>query len=61
MADEKIMQSRDLQRHSREILDAILKGRHVHITRYNRPHAIMVPPDWYEQASRLMAAAEQDE
>lgn len=38
----------------REALDAIRRDDHVIITRYGRTEAVMVAPDWYEEALDLM-------
>lgn len=55
------MPSRDLQRRTREVLNATLAGNHVQITRWNQPEAVVVPADWYDRAIRALADAEQGE
>lgn len=51
------MTSGDARIHMREALDQVRKGVPVHITRYGRREAVMVPPGWFDKAHALMAAA----
>lgn len=58
MAEPKEIPSygtRDLRIHMREAIDHALRGRHVEITRHGRPEAYIVPADWYDLVSDLLA------
>lgn len=48
--------SRDLQRRTREVLNAVMTGRHVFISRWNKTEAVVVPAAWYEEKVREDAA-----
>jgi antitoxin (DNA-binding transcriptional repressor) of toxin-antitoxin stability system len=48
----------DLQRRGRVIMDEITAGNHVGITKYNVPHAVVVPARWYERAVQALFNAE---
>jgi antitoxin (DNA-binding transcriptional repressor) of toxin-antitoxin stability system len=61
MTEQISLTSSDLQRRGRDVLDAVLVGRHVEITRWNRAVAIVVSPEWYQRAADLMTAAETGE
>lgn len=61
MAEKITMPSRDLQRRTRELLNAVMVGTHVEITRWNKPEAVVVPAGWYDKAQELMANAGLDE
>jgi prevent-host-death family protein len=40
----------------RELLDAVEhKGEHVTVLRYDRPAAVVVPVEWYEQAQQALS------
>jgi prevent-host-death family protein len=42
-----------------ELVDlARIAGEPTMITRYNKPAAVLVSADWYEQAERLMSAVD---
>lgn len=48
----------------RQFTDALLQvrsGDHIGITHYDRPTAVLVPPDWYERAARLIDDATQND
>jgi len=54
------MESRTTQDARREfaaLLEDVLRGQHIKITRYERPLAVMVPVEWYEQAKSALAAS----
>jgi len=44
----------------RDVLDSVLRGEHVSITRWHRRVAVVVPADWYDQAIRRLAEPEGD-
>lgn len=52
------MASNEARLNFREALDTVRAGGRVHITRYNRPEAVLVSPDWYEKAVRALFNAE---
>jgi prevent-host-death family protein len=58
--DDKQVRSDDARRKLRDLLNEV-EHHDVHITilRYDKPAAVMVSPEWYEQAKALMAAAEE--
>jgi len=54
------MESRTTQDARREfaaLLEDVLRGQHIEITRYDRPLAVIVPVGWYEQARSALAAS----
>ncbi len=38
----------------RDVLDDVMRGEHVTISRWNRPAAVMVPPDWWQRARQAL-------
>lgn len=44
----------------RDVLDALVRGEHVGITRYDRVQGVVVPVDWYEKASAALARQEKE-
>ena len=53
------MESRTTQDARREfaaLLEDVLRGQHIEITRYDRPLAVVVPVEWYEEARSALAA-----
>lgn len=44
-----------------EALNRVHDGDHIEVTHYNRTTGVMVPPEWYREALRLMAAADRGE
>ena len=57
MASELLdsIQSNEARLKFRDLLDDIMSGSHVAVTRYHRIEAVVVPGDWYDQAATLMA------
>lgn len=53
--DNLTVPSGDLQRKTREVLNAVMAGRHVHITRYGEREAVVVSADWYDQHTTTSA------
>jgi len=54
------MESRTTQDARREfaaLLEDVLRGQHIEITRYDRPLAVIVPVGWYERAESALAAS----
>lgn len=47
--------SGDLQRKTREVLNAVRAGQHVHITRYGEREAVIVDPKFYKEALAALA------
>jgi antitoxin (DNA-binding transcriptional repressor) of toxin-antitoxin stability system len=58
MADEKV-QSDEVRRNWADVLDKVQHGddQHIWVMRYTKVAAVMVPWEWYTQASAHMAAA----
>lgn len=50
------IQSNEARIKLRAVLNSVLQGEHVTVTRYNTVEAVMVPADWYERAAALVAA-----
>jgi prevent-host-death family protein len=50
--------SRDLQRRTREVLNAVMTGRHVFVSRWDKPEAVVVSADWYDRAVTALFNAE---
>jgi len=48
------VKSDEARRNLRYLLSEVEDGRHVTITRWNIPTAVMVSVDWYEQAQRAL-------
>lgn len=48
------MPSTAIRRGLADILIRVHAGEHIPITHYERPAAVMVPPDWYQAAVALM-------
>lgn len=48
----------ELRRGLAGLLVRIHDGDHIMVTHYDRSAAVMVPPGWYERASRLMEATD---
>lgn len=44
-----------------ETIGQIVRGQIVTVTNYGRPVAVVVPPEWYERAAKLMADATQND
>ncbi len=58
MTERITLTSSDLQRRGRKVLDAVMVGKHVELTRWNDTVAIVVGPDWYAQALRAMSVCD---
>jgi prevent-host-death family protein len=43
--------TQDARRDFAALIEDVLRGEHVELTRYGRPVAVIVPHDWYERAS----------
>jgi len=50
------VRSDEARRNFRELLDQVARGYHVTIQRYDKPVAVMVPVDWYEDAESAWGA-----
>jgi len=48
------VKSDEARRNLRYLLSEVEDGRHVTITRWNIPTAVMVSVDWYEQAQQAL-------
>lgn len=49
--EDRWVRSDDAKRHMRTLLDDVEhKGEHVYVLRYDKPAAVVVPVDWYEEA-----------
>jgi prevent-host-death family protein len=48
--------SDEARRNFRDILDQVARDYHVTILRYNKPAAVLVPVDWYEDAEAAWGA-----
>jgi prevent-host-death family protein len=58
MAERKQVQAADARRDLSSLLDEVEHhGVHVEIRRYHDPAAYLVPPAWYERATRALAAS----
>lgn len=55
------MTARDARVRLRDAMDYVRAGTDVLITRWNRVEAVMVHPDWYAEAVKLMSAKKHDE
>jgi len=56
--DDRQVRSDEARRNLRQLLDEVEhNGGHITILRYDRPGAVIVPIDWYEQARALIAAS----
>lgn len=56
---DKQVRSDEARRTLRDLLDEV-EHHDVHVTilRYDKPAAVLVSPDWYEQAKALISAKE---
>lgn len=54
---ERIMPTAQIRRELAEVLRLVHAGDTIRITHYERDAAVIVPPDWYERAVRLLAVA----
>lgn len=52
------MPSTAIRRRLADILIRVHAGEHIPITHYDRPAAVMVPPEWYQAAVAALAAAD---
>jgi antitoxin (DNA-binding transcriptional repressor) of toxin-antitoxin stability system len=51
MAEQpRVVRSAEARKHIRDLLDDAERGVHTEVRRYDRPVAVLVPPDWYEKA-----------
>lgn len=50
------VRSDEARRHLRNLLDQVARGYHVTILRYDKPAAVLVPVDWYEDAEAAWGA-----
>jgi prevent-host-death family protein len=50
MDEHMEVRSDEARRRLRNLLDAVEDGVHVTLLRYNKPAAVIVPVEWYEQA-----------
>jgi prevent-host-death family protein len=50
------VRSDEARRNLRELLDQVARDYHVTILRYDKPVAVMVPVDWYEDAEAAWSA-----
>ena len=49
------MRSDHAKRHMRDLLnDVEHEGEHIYLLRYDKPAAVVVPVDWYENAKALL-------
>jgi PHD/YefM family antitoxin component YafN of YafNO toxin-antitoxin module len=46
---DRWMRSAEAQEKFRKLLDDAEDGKHTYILRYDKPAAVLVPVDWYEQ------------
>ena len=53
--DDKQVRSDEARRNLRDLLDEV-EHHHVHVTilRYDKPAAVLVSPEWYEQARQAI-------
>ncbi|MBK3541449.1 type II toxin-antitoxin system Phd/YefM family antitoxin [Streptomyces sp. MBT67] len=49
MTDEVHITATKLRRDLGAVMDAVLKGQTVHVSRQGRPLAVLLPPDRFEQ------------
>jgi prevent-host-death family protein len=50
------VRSDEARRNLRELLDQVARDYHITILRYDKPVAVMVPVDWYEDAEAAWSA-----
>lgn len=50
------VRSDEARRNLRDLLDQVTRGYHVTILRYDKPTAVLVPVDWYEDAEAAWSA-----
>ena len=55
MKERVIVRADEARRRLRELLNHVGAGGIVEVRRYETPEAILVSPEWYEQAATLMA------
>lgn len=56
---DKQVRSDEARRNLRRLLDEVeARGARIMILRYDKPAAVLVPVDWYEDAAALMAEEE---
>ena len=48
------VQSDELRKTLRSVLDAVKNGERYEVLRYQRVEAVIVPADWYEQAVKAL-------
>jgi len=48
------VQSDELRKTLRSVLDAVKSGERYEVLRYQRVEAVIVPADWYEQAIKAL-------
>lgn len=46
--------TQDARRDFAALIEDVLRGEHVELTRYSRPVAVIVPQNWYEQAKAAL-------
>lgn len=61
MTETITVQVRALRENLRDILDAVMLGNHISITRHGKEVAVLTSPQWHKRAAAALAAAEQNE
>lgn len=49
-ANTRVVWADEARRNLRNLLDEVARGYHITILRYDKPAAVLVPVEWYEQA-----------
>lgn len=50
----QVVRSAEARRHIRDLFDDAQQGVHTEVRRYDKPVAVIVPPDWYEKARKAL-------
>lgn len=48
------LSSEDARRSFAALMEDVLRGKHVGVTRYGRPLAVIVPSEWYQEARKAL-------
>ena len=57
---DRWVRSQEVRDHLRDLLDEVDRGgAHVYVLRYDKPAAVIVPVEWYEQVKEVISEEEQ--
>lgn len=57
---DRWVRSQDARDHLRDLLDEVAReGARIYVLRYDKPAAVIVPVEWYEEVKSMLSEGEQ--